>query len=205
MKIEIKRYEDSRAAESQCMERYKDLKRKGQYHDALKLLDYIECSCYNIVRKFLPYLVVNKERSIIYGKLKQKELAMYYKVLSEVGGMLNSAYNSITGDYMIKEYYFTDKFIHFDNDNINNAVKKYVEWFKPVYNELFSALNEIKTEMNSTYLSYNYQFSRDFEIYIYLKNTKLAFILRKIDENPFENYIKQYFDIASKQPSIKFP
>ena len=74
------------------------------------------------------------------------------------------------------------------DEKIRNAVAEYVEWFKPIADELIMAMAEIKREYDNTYLNYNYKSSRDLDIYLYTKSERLSRALKLIDENPFIKY-----------------
>lgn len=193
MEIVIKPYRDLEAEERAYLEQYRALKREKKYEEAFVLLDYIEKNLYDIRRKFMPHLVINKERSIIYRKLKQPQLCLYYNTLSEVGGMLNCAFYHTDRDF-VNRFYFSENFT-FEGVNVNRAVQEYVQWFKPVFKRLNIALGVIERECRKNYLDYIYTNSRDLEIYLLSNSKDILEILKQIDDNPFENYYKKYVPV----------
>jgi hypothetical protein len=169
------------------------LKREKKYEEALALIDAIEAEGTDNLRKFVLYLKTNKERSIVYRKLKNKQLTEYYYILHELGMMINSIYFG-RDMYMFKELYFTDAFTLSDNPNIGNKVREYVEWFKPIVYELNNVHKEIEREHNDTYLNYEYECSKDLEIYMYKKNKRFSDILHEIESNmPHHFFDKSLF------------
>lgn len=191
MKIVVPQYNNLHDEEYKYFEKFNTLKRNGKYGEALILLDFIESNCYTIERRFVSKIKVNKQRSVIYRKLKDKKLQNYYLVLSEISGMINSAYYSITGEHMLHNYYFTDKFC-FDDVKINAAIREYVSWFKLIYPMIKQAVREIDIEMHENYSKYEYYSSRDLTIYLYSTNENLLKVLRLLDDNPFKNYYKKH-------------
>jgi hypothetical protein len=94
---------------------------------------------------------------------------------------------------MLSDCYYTERFInHFEDKTISEAVKKYIEWFKPVAKEMTIALSEVKYEYDQSYLNYEYKALRDLEIFLLKTNDRLNKVLKLIDENPFKNYY--YFE-----------
>ncbi|MDR3350720.1 MAG: hypothetical protein LBN98_03600 [Prevotellaceae bacterium] len=167
------------------------LKREKKYEEAFALIDVIEAEgTYDLRKKFILYMRVNKERSILFRKLKNKPLLNYYYVISELGAMINAIYFSgIHELYMFENFYFTDKFILSDNDRIKSKIYEYVEWFKPLVYELNGIHKEIKKEHENTYLDYQYIDSRDLDIYLYEKNQQFIDIGKKIECNMPHHFI----------------
>ena len=165
------------------------LKREKKYEEALALIDTIENEgTYDLRKKFVLYLKVNKERSIIYRKLKNKQLTEYYYILHELGAMINSIYFG-KSMYMFEKLYFTDAFMLSDSPSISKKVREYIEWFKPFVYELDSIHKEIEHEHEETYLNYQYTDSRDLEIYLYEKNQQYINVGKKIECNMPHHFI----------------
>jgi len=195
-KKQIKKYPDLHIIEYELMMQYRIHKRNKDFDKAFELLEYIEKNCYSFLRRFVAGVVINKERAILYRKLKSEDNALYYSVLSEVMGMVNMAFYSIRDSRMFSEFYFTKNF-KFEDERVNRAVYEYVEWFKPVYTEMMLALGAIKIEIDETYLNYSYHSSRDLEEFIYSNNPHLLRIIKRIDSNPFSEYYKKHvFDVC---------
>ena len=166
------------------------------------MLDFIELNCDDVLNRFRLRIKTNKERSIIFRKLKNDNICVYFNTLSKIYGMINNCY-SICDRYMLDNYYFTDKF-NFENENIDKAVKEYVDWFKPIGNELKSIIQEIDESTLDFELENECQSSLDAEFYLYKNNKKLQNLLKIIDNKPFIDYYKKYNNIEIPNCSIKF-
>lgn len=195
MRIKLVHFESLELERQMIFEEYNTLKRNKEYDKAFEVLDYLEKNCYDLYLEcYVPMITINKERSIIYRKLKQMKHCNYYLALSEIGGLLNSTYRRLCRD-MLERYYFTNEFV-FQDTIINNAAIQYIEWFKPVSSKMIAILEEIKLEYDMTYLDYEYISSRDIERHLYLKNEKLNEIKNEIKNNSFEKFLslKDYLE-----------
>jgi hypothetical protein len=194
-RIAIPSYDNNTVKNRENFERLVVLKREKRCQEALILLDAIDAigaEDPNELRRFVTYLQTNKERSIVYRKLKNKPLTEYYYILYELGCMINATLDATNIKNI--QFYFENELS--DNDKVKQRVHEYIEWFKPLAYELLSINKEIKKEIddftwerNDHYLDYQYQSSRDLGTYMRKKNKRLPDVLQKIECNMPHHFI----------------
>lgn len=181
----LKHYTFDSDGMSKDFESLKQLKREKQFEKALKLIDYIEKHYKRMYYdKYVNRVVLNKDRAIIYRKMKMPEKGHYYDILKELYSILNYCVRSVDINY-----YFSDQFIDYFNVSEQKAIKSYIDWFKPIGTELIQEIKNVKKSIDQNFLYYKYVDSSDLEIYFCSLNKRLNELFDLIDSNPIENYI----------------
>jgi hypothetical protein len=187
-RIVIPSYSSNTVKNQKNFQRLVVLKREKKLQKALAMVDTIDALAMkkpNELRRFTTYLLTNKERSIIYRKLKNKQLTEYYYILSELGGMINAAHyeTNIKG----VEIYFT--LVLSNNEKIQQRVQEYIEWFKPIAYDLVSINVEIEREIRDHLLDYEFNGGSNLEIYMRKKNKRYVDVIQLIERNMPHHFI----------------
>ena len=175
------------------LEQLKSLKREGLYKQALGLLDFIEAECNNKIDYFSRLSTVNKERSIIFRKLKEMEACKYYNALSYINILQHQAYRFEADIWEPNQTLDAP----FKEDSINKAIADYMTWFYPILVEF----RKIRSKFDAKLSDWDFLLNGGKEEHLYETNSRLDELIKNIDETPF--YIFSRKSIPKVQEKAK--
>ena len=178
------------------LEQLKSLKREGLYKQALGLLDFIEAECNNKIDYFSRLSTVNKERSIIFRKLKEMEACKYYNALSYINILQHQAYRFEADIWEPNQTVDTP----FKEDSINKAIGDYTIWFYPILVEF----RKIRLEIDNKLSDWDFLSNGGTEELLYETNSRLDELIKNIDETPFYIFYRKYNVLSIPNIAIKY-
>jgi hypothetical protein len=156
------------------------LKKEKRFDESSMLIDAIEVEGSDYFRQFLFYANVNKERAYLYRKLKNKQLAKYHVLLQVMGLMLHGAY--FAQNTGLVEDYSGNNF-SFDNEMVEQRIRAYANWFKPLAFSLVSIHKDLEREMDDAWKKYSFTDSNSLKVYMYKKHIRFNEILNLMESN----------------------
>lgn len=178
------------------LEQLKSQKREGLYKQALGLLDFIEEECNNKIDYFSCLSTVNKERSIIFRKLREMEACKYYNALSYINILQHQAYRFEADIWEPNQTVNTP----FKEDSINKAIGDYTIWFYPILVEF----RKIRLEIDNKLSDWDFLSNGGTEELLYETNSRLDELIKNIDETPFYIFYRKYNVLSIPNIAIKY-
>ena len=178
------------------LEQLKSLKREGLYKQALGLLDFIEAECNNKIDYFSRLSTVNKERSIIFRKLKEMEACKYYNALSYINILQHQAYRFEADIWEPNQTLDAP----FKEDSINKAIADYMTWFYPILVEF----RKIRSKVDAKLSDWDFLLNGGKEEHLYETNSRLDELIKNIDETPFYIFYRKYNVLSIPNIAIKY-
>lgn len=170
--------------------------KKRRYKQALGLLDFIEAECNNKIDYFSRLSTVNKERSIIFRKLKEMEACKYYNALSYINILQHQAYRFEADIWEPNQTLDAP----FKEDSINKAIADYMTWFYPILVEF----RKIRSKFDAKLSDWDFLLNGGKEEHLYETNSRLDELIKNIDETPFYIFYRKYNVLSIPNIAIKY-
>lgn len=152
----------------------------SKFEDAFIMLNFIETNlCEQYLERYHLTEKVYEKRAWIYLKLKDTKSREYYKALTTLDGLICALY---CDSFDMWRYFTTKAFINeFETDEYKKSAMDFINWVKPLAKEIKRLHRVEKKLKDKTYLDYDYENSRDLDLFVRKNNTEFNVIFDTID------------------------